>query len=172
MKMKLTAADILPIVEKKAPKIAPFIKRFFVEYLVPSNRSMGIRIDKISQDSKAVEIRLQNRRRNLNLSGSANGGVLMAFAECIHGIAVLWQFSPANHQMVTISSNMEYISPGYGELFSKYNLPSETINLIDEELTRTGVHIVRLSSTVVNKKGEKVAVLTNIYQIKRRRKVS
>ncbi len=168
MKMKLTVADILPIVENKAPKIAPFIKRFFVEHLVPSNRSMGIRIDKVSLDSKAVEIRLQNRRRNLNVSGSVNGGVLLAFAECIHGIAVLWQFSPANHQMVTISSNMEYISPGYGELFSKYNLPSETISLIDKELTRSGIHIIKLSSTVVNKKGKKVAVLTNTYQIKRR----
>ncbi len=166
--MSFSTAGLLPVIEKKAPKIAPVIKRLFVEYFVPSNRNMGIRIHHISQDLRDFELRLVSRRGNKNLSKSTNAGVLLAFAECVHGVAVLWHFSPANHRMITVRSKMDYIALGFGTLFTRFSLTTEMKNSIDEQLTQSQVCELELSSTVFDSNEKKIAVLVNTYQIKRR----
>ncbi len=166
--MKISPAQMLPVIENKFPGIAPAVKRFYVQYIVPSNRSMGIHLLKVLPDSGEVELQLKQRRRNLNVSGSVNGGVLMAFAECVHGVAVLWQFSPANYKMVTLHSRMKYLAPGYGTLFTRFKLSEITMADIDNELAGAGICNIELSSTVADSNDKLIAILTNEYQITRR----
>ncbi len=166
--MKFSPTQMLPVIEKKFSGIAPAIKRFYVQYIVPSNRSMGIRLLKVLPNSSEVELQLKHRRRNMNVSGSVNGGVLMAFAECVHGVAVLWQFSPANYKMVTLHSKMKYLVPGYGTLFTRFKLSEITMADIDNELVSTGACNIELSSTVTDSNDKLIAILTNEYQITRR----
>ena len=158
---------MLEVVEKRCPWIAPYLKRVFVEHLVPSNRSMGVRIERVSSDSCEFELALRSRRRNRNFIGSVNGGVLLAFAECIHGVAVLWRFSPASHRMVTKRAHMEYMAPGLGELYTRFALSSETCSFIASELAMAGTCEVELSSTVTDKEGTEIAKLRSTYQIRR-----
>lgn len=170
--METSSAKMLEVVEKRCPRIAPYLKKFFVEHLVPSNRSMGVRIRRVSSDSCEFELALRSRRRNRNFIGSVNGGVLLAFAECIHGVAILWRFSPASHRMVTKRAHMEYVAPGFGDLYTRFVLSSETCSFIASEIARAGTCEVELSSTVTDKAGAEVAKLRGTYQIRRRRSES
>jgi len=100
-------ANSLTLLERSAPRIAPLLKKWYVEYGVPMNRAIGLCLDEVAADSSRVVVRLPFRRRNLNVDGTVHGGVIAALAETVHGIAVLWQFSPAEHFMVSVGSERE-----------------------------------------------------------------
>lgn len=170
--MGISSAKMLEAVEKRCPRIVPHLKKFFVEHLVPSNRSMGVRIRRMSSDCSEFELVLRSLRRNRNFIGSVNGGVLLAFAECIHGVATLWKFSPASHRMVTKRAQMEYVAAGFGELYTRFALSSETCSFIASELAKAGTCEVELSSTVTDKVGTEIARLKSTYQIRRCRSES
>lgn len=164
----MSAAKLLRLVERRAPRLGPRLKKWFVEYLVPANRAMGIRITRVAPDSSEVLLRLPLRRRNFNVGGTVHGGVLLALAETVHGVAVLWQFSPADHRMVSLVSRMEYLAPARGELTVRFSLAEETRRRIEEELSATGVCKVELESSVADTAGTEVAHLTATYRIRRR----
>src|SRR5512143_1289363 len=98
------------------------LKKWFVEYGVPMNRSIGLRIDRVTPDSHRVAVRLLPRRRNRNVEGTVHRGVITALAESVHGIAVLWQFSPAEHAMVSRELRLEFVWPARGTLTAEFRL--------------------------------------------------
>jgi uncharacterized protein (TIGR00369 family) len=161
-------ADALTLLERRAPRAAPVLKRWFVEYGVPMNRSMGLRIDEVAPDSSRVVVRLPPRRRNLNVGGTVHGGVIAALAETVHGIAVLWQFPPAEHLMVSRELRVEYLAPGRGTLTTTFGLEQGVRRRIAEELARTGSCDLRLDSEVVDAGGKTVARLAGSYVVRRR----
>jgi acyl-coenzyme A thioesterase PaaI-like protein len=170
--MKCSSTRLLAVIENRFPRIAPFAKKLFIEQFVSSNRSMGICVLKAASDSRELELSLRNHSHNKNFVGSVNGGVLLAFAECIHGIAVLWEFSPANQRMVTKRAHMEYLAPGFGDLYTGFKLSASTCSYLAKELADSGVCEVELSSTVTDKEGTEIAKLRSTYQIRRGRSES
>jgi uncharacterized protein (TIGR00369 family) len=123
-------ARLLSTVERHAPGVAHHLKIWFVERGVPLNRSIGLRVEEVAPDSSRVVLRLPPRRRNQNDGGTVHGGVITAFAETVHGVAVLWQFQPARHRMVTRSLRVEFLAPARGTLWVEYRL---------EEAVRRGI---------------------------------
>jgi hypothetical protein len=91
---------LLRVLETWMPGKPPAAKRWFVERAVPLNRAIGLRVEEVAPDSSRVVLSLAERRRNRNAGGTIHGAVLTALAETIHGVAVLWQFSPDRHTMV------------------------------------------------------------------------
>jgi uncharacterized protein (TIGR00369 family) len=162
------AVHLLGFVARRFPRSAERFKKWFVEYLVPVNRAMGIRIVTVSPDSRQVVLRLLHRRRNLNPEGTVHGGVLLALAETVHGVAVLWQFSPSDHRMVSTSSLIEFLAPARGELTTNFHLTPDQRSRIGEELRNTGAVEVELQSGVFDRAGTEVAHLTATYLIRRR----
>ena len=88
------------------------VKKWGAEHLVPANRAFGIRIAEVVPDSSRVVLRLPPRRRNQNGDGTVHGGVLLAFAETVHGVAVLWPWWPARYSMVTRCARLAFSKPG------------------------------------------------------------
>jgi len=162
------ASRLLGLVSRRFPALAERSKKWFVEYLVPVNRAMGIRIVTVSPDSRQVELRLLPRRRNLNPEGTVHGAVMFALAETVHGVAVLWQFSPAEHRMVSTTSRMDFLAAARGELTTRFSLTPELRDRIGEELAETGVCEMELQSSVFDRAGTEVAQLTATYRIRRR----
>jgi uncharacterized protein (TIGR00369 family) len=164
---------MLETIERIAPRAAPSLKKWFVEFGVPMNRAIGLRIDEVTHDSSRVVIRLPARRRNMNVGGTIHGGVITALAETVHGIAVLWQFPPSDHLMVSRRLNVEFIHPARGALRVEYSLAESVRAQIDMELTQSGKCDVQLFSEVKDAKGIIVARLEGTYAIRiRRRDVS
>jgi uncharacterized protein (TIGR00369 family) len=161
-------AQVLPFAEKRLPRLAPWLKKRFVELAVPANRAVGLRIGEVTADSGLVVVTLPPRRRNENVGGTIHGGVLLALAETVHGIAVLWQFSPARHTMVSKESRIEFVAPARGELSVRFGLDPGTRQRIADELERSGRSEVQLASVVRDAAGHEVARLFATYVVQRR----
>ncbi len=161
-------ANVLSLLERRAPRLTPLLRRWFVERGVPLNRAIGLRVDHVASDSSRVSLRLPARRRNLNVGGTVHGAAITALAESVHGVAVLWQFSPSDHVMVTRQLRVEFLAPGRGTLFAEFALDRELRRSIAAELARSGRCDVRLASEVVDGRGNTVARLVGSYVIRRR----
>ncbi len=160
-------AEILSTLERHAPRLAHAAKTWFVEHGVPMNRSMGLRVEEVALDSSRVALRLPPRRRNQNDAGTVHGGVITAFAETVHGVAVLWQFPPARHHMVTRQLRVEFCAPGRGTLRVEYRLDPSTLRVIEGDLARGGRSEFTLLSEVRDENGRVVARLEASYLLKR-----
>lgn len=161
-------ADTLTTLERRAPRIAPLLKRWFVEYAVPMNRALGLCIDEVAPDSSRVVVRLPYRRRNLNVGGTVHGGAITTLAETVHGVAVLWQFPPARHHMVTRDLRVEFLAPARSEITVTFALEEPVRRGIAADLERSGACDVQLQSEVRDADGKTVARLTATYAIRRR----
>ncbi len=158
----------LALIERAPGCMRERVKKWGAEHLVPVNRAFGIRIVDIAPDSSRVVLRLLARRRNQNHDGSVHGGVILAFAETAHGIAVLWQFSPARFSMVTKSAKLTFLNPGRGELMVQFGLDRETRERLLRDLTNDGRSEIELASRVVDGDGNEVADLLAMYVIRAR----
>jgi uncharacterized protein (TIGR00369 family) len=161
-------ARLLSTIERFVPGLALHARTWFVERGVPMNRSMGLRVEEVAPDSSRVALRLPPRRRNQNDAGTVHGGVITAFAETVHGVAVLWQFSPARHHMVTRQLRVEFCAPGRGTLRVEYRLDPSTLQAIEGDLARGGRSEFTLVSEVKNESGKVVARLEASYLLRRR----
>lgn len=161
-------ARLLSTVERHAPGVAHHLKIWFVERGVPLNRSIGLRVEEVAPDSSRVVLRLPPRRRNQNDGGTVHGGVITAFAETVHGVAVLWQFQPARHRMVTRSLRVEFLAPARGTLWVEYRLEEAARRGIEEELARAERCEFELACEVKDGGGTSVARLKAAYVLWRR----
>lgn len=153
---------------RRAPRWFDLAKRGYANYLaVPANTAMGIRIVEVAADSSRVVIRLKDRRKNQNAAGTVHGGVLFALAETVHGMAVLWQFSPLAHRMFTKTAHLEFLAPGRGELRVEYGLSRALLDRIRRDLAQ-GRAEVRAESCVRDRRGALVAKLSATYVVLRR----
>jgi uncharacterized protein (TIGR00369 family) len=164
----MNAAVLLAFAEKGCPRAVPLMKRFFVERLVPANRTLGIKVLEVAPDSRSVILRLPYRRRILNPAGTVHGAAIMALAETVHGVAVLWQFSPYTHQMVAKRSTLEFLRPGRGDLFVRFGLAPELKASIERVLAAEGRAEFELESVVVDRQDQEIAHLQAAYVLRRR----
>ncbi len=143
-------------------------KKWFVEYIVPANRRFGIKIASISDDSKTFTLKLPYKRKNLNVGRTVHGAAIMCLAETVHGVAVLWNFDPKNHRMVTSTTNLQFIKPGRSDLFVKFGLSEETVEELDQVLSAKGNTDVEFESQVTDSIGNLIAILKNRCNFARR----
>ena len=144
------------------------MKKWFVEYIVPVNRRFGIKITAISDDSKTFTLKLPYKRKNLNVGRTVHGAAIMCLAETVHGVAVLWNFDPKNHRMVTSTTNLQFIKPGRSDLFVKFGLPEKTVEELDLVLSAKGNTDVEFESQVTDSNENLIAILKNTYHLARR----
>ena len=149
-------------------KLENLIKKIFVEYRVPTNRRIGIKLEYISKDSKSFTLKLPYKRKNTNVGGTVHGSAIMCLAETIHGVAVLWSFNPKQHRMVTRTTEIKFINPGINDLYVKFTLKDATISNIKETLATKGNMDLVLDSNVTDKSGKLIATLKNSYHLSKR----
>lgn len=149
-------------------KLENLIKKIFVEYRVPANRRLGIKIEYISEDLKSFGLKLPYKRKNTNVGGTVHGSAIMCLAETIHGVAVLWSFDPKQHRMVTRTTEIEFINPGRNDLFVKFTLHDAEISKIKETLATKGNMDLVLDSNVTDKSGKHIAKLKNCYYLSKK----
>jgi uncharacterized protein (TIGR00369 family) len=164
-----TLARFLSMAERISPRTLAWAKSWYAERAVPFNRLVGIRIVRIEPDSSRVVLRLPYAKRNLNAGSTVHGGAVLALAETVHGVAVLWQFAPAMHRMFTKRAEIDFVTPGRGDLTVTFCLSAETKAAISSELDATGRSEVSLHSDVSDAEGRRVATLSATYVILRRR---
>lgn len=126
---------------------------------------MGIRIERVDLKSGEVVLKLKNRNRNRNVGGTIHGGVIVALAETVHGVAVLWRFSPSHHSMVSKEIRVVFLAPGRGILRSHFQLTPSLCENIAADLQAKKKCEIELVSLVTNQSGKEIARLTGKYVI-------
>lgn len=77
----MRGAQFLKRLEFRLPGASFHLRKWFVEFGVPLNRAIGLRIKAVTPDSSRVVLQLPAHRRNMNVGGTIHGGVITAFAE-------------------------------------------------------------------------------------------
>lgn len=145
-----------------------FFKKLFVNYLVPMNRTLGIRLKAMDQDRTVMTMR--GRRKITNYGGTIHGGAIMALAETVHGGAVLNKIGAFENLMVTKSCELTFLKKAKGDLTVSFTLSRDQEAYIKAHLAREGKCEVELLSQVTDSKGDIVAALTGRYHIRQLRK--
>jgi uncharacterized protein (TIGR00369 family) len=145
-----------------------FFKKIFVQYVVPMNRTMGIKLKSIS-DSETV-LGMKRKRKNLNYGGTVHGAAIMALAETVHGVSVLSKIGAFNNIMVSKKTDLTFLKKAKGYLEVRFRLGEDKGNRIEQRLQEKGRCEVDLKSEVIDQAGDHVAVLNATYHIKRLQK--
>lgn len=140
-------------------------KKLFVNYIVPMNRTLGIKL-KTMEQNKTVMM-MKGRRKISNYSGTIHGGAIMALAETAHGGAVLNRIGAFDNLMVTKNCNIRFLKKAKGDLEVRFELNSEREAYIRSNLRKNGKCEIELASAVTDAQGDTVARLTALYFIKR-----
>ncbi len=143
-------------------------KKIFVQYVVPMNRSLGIKLKSIS-DTETV-LSMKRKRKNLNYGGTVHGAAIMALAETVHGMSVLNKIGAFENLMVSKHVDLTFMKKAMGDLEVRFKLGKDREAYILQQLNEKGVCEVELKSTVTDKSGDAVAILAATYHIRQRKK--
>ena len=91
-----------------------FFKKLFVNYIVPMNRTLGIKLK--SMDNDQTVMAMKSRRKITNYGGTTHGGAILALAETVHGGAVLNKIGAFNNLIVTKSCHLAFLKKARGNL--------------------------------------------------------
>ena len=142
-----------------------FFKKLFVNYIVPMNRTLGIKL-KAMEDNETV-MTMKGRRKITNYGGSIHGGAIMALAETVHDGAVRNKIGAFEDLMVTKNCDLKFLKRGRGNLKVCFKLGDESEAYIKSHLEKDGKCEIELVSAVTDTQGDTVAELTALYHIKR-----
>lgn len=145
-----------------------FFKKIFVQFIVPMNRSLGIKLKSID-DHEAV-LGMKRKRKNLNYGGTVHGAAIMALAETVHGLSVLNRIGAFENIMVSKHVDLTFLKKATGDLEVRFELGEARGNMIQQELHKKGFCEIDLNSTVTDKNGDSVARLAATYHIRNRKK--
>lgn len=143
-------------------------KRLFVNYIVPMNRTLGIKL-KTMDDNETI-MTMKGRRKITNYGGTIHGGAIMALAETVHGGAVLHKIGAFENLMVTKNCSLKFFKKGRGDLKVHFSLSDENEIYIKTHLEENGKCEIELVSAVTDSQDETVAELTALYHIRKLRK--
>ena len=140
-------------------------KKLFVNYFVPMNRTLGIKLKTMEEDGTVMT--LKGRRKITNYGGTIHGGAIMALAETVHGGAVLNKIGAFDNLMVTKNCGLKFFKRARGDLEVCFRLRDEDEAFIKRSLKENGKCEIELVSAVTDAQGDVVAEMTALYHIKR-----
>ena len=117
-------------------KNSTLFKKLFVNYLVPMNRTLGIKLKTMEEDRTVMS--MKGKRKITNYRGTIHGGSIMALAETAHGGAVLNKIGAFENLMVTKNCIVKFLKKARGNLEVHFKLNSESEAYIKGNLEKNG----------------------------------
>ncbi len=130
-----------------------------LEYVVPFNRGLGIKIKEIS--IKRVVLVSKDRWRRRNHVGSAHACFLALLGEYPAGLVIAQNFSFDQYRVIISNLQMEYKSLAHGRLTATATRPKEWPNI------ENGEAWLDMVVPIVDEEGKEVATATTKWQIKK-----
>lgn len=131
-----------------------------LEYVVPFNKGLGIKIHSLSKDKVVLKAPEKWRRRNH--VGSAHACFLALIGEYPAGLLIAQNFSFENHRIIISGLNVEYKKQGRGLLTATSEKPSEFSTDFSD-----GENWIDMKTVITNSKDEEVAIVSTKWQIKK-----
>ncbi|UED82786.1 DUF4442 domain-containing protein [Streptomyces profundus] len=97
----------------------------------PPFRAAGIRVERIADDWSVARVRMRLGRLNRNYFGTQFGGSLYSMCDPFWALLVLHRLGPG-YVVWDQAAEIEYVSPGRGDVFVEFALSEERVAEIRE----------------------------------------
>ena len=136
--------------------------------LWPPFRFAGISVLEISDDWSRARVRMRLRRYNRNLFGTHFGGSLYAMNDPFWALLVLHRLG-RDHVVWDKAAEIEYVSPGRGDVFAEFHLTEERLAEIREAAAAGDKVLPWFENTVTAADGTVVARVRKQLYVRRKR---
>ncbi|OCW58285.1 DUF4442 domain-containing protein [Hoeflea olei] len=128
----------------------------------------GIRIRRISEDFRAVDVELRERFYNRNYVGCHFGGSLFAMTDPFWMMMVMRNLD-RSYTVWDRSAEIEFLRPGRGTVRAEFRLTSEALEDIRANTAEDDVRYLKsFPVDIVNAEGETVARVSKTLHIRRK----
>ena len=127
----------------------------------------GIRVKRVSEDMKLMEVGLKLRFYNKSGVGTHYGGSLYSMTDPFYMIMLIYQIG-RNHAVWDQSANITFLKPGRGEVTAKFELTDERINHIVTRASSGKPITENFQVDVVDSSGSVIAHVDKILHIRKK----
>ncbi len=127
----------------------------------------GIRIIEINPDFSMIRVKLVHRFWNINYLGIQYGGSIYSMCDPFY-MVMLQRILGKNFFVIDKAAKVEFLMPGKGELFAKFDIPNSVVNEIKNRLNEEEKIDWEISLFVEDKDGNKIARVEKQLNIRTR----
>ena len=137
---------------------------------IPFNAPHGFTIKKI--ESESVEIHMSNRKLNHNHLGGMHACAMATLGEYCAGLTFIKNFGLDDYRLIMKELKAEYYLQGRTNLIGKAYITEEQVAKLRADLELSEKVLFPHQTEIFNTKGEKVALIQTLWQLKRWDKVN
>jgi acyl-coenzyme A thioesterase PaaI-like protein len=127
----------------------------------------GIRVTRISADSREVDVTLKLRLFNRNFFGTHFGGSMFAMTDPFFALMMLRNLGP-DYIVWDKAGSIAYLRPGRGDVFAHFRLPAAAVARARKATAHGARHEPTFRVRIVDRDGETVAEAEKTLYIRRR----
>ena len=127
----------------------------------------GISLTQLSSDWMRAEVRMKLRFYNKNLVGTHFGGSLFAMTDMMYMLMLLHHIG-SDHWVWDKSADIDFIKPGRGPVFARFELSHGLIDHIVEQAAAKQKHFEPLKVTIKDSDGEPVAEANRLIYVRKK----
>jgi acyl-coenzyme A thioesterase PaaI-like protein len=134
--------------------------------LWPPFRGAGIRVMRVSDDYREIDVRLRMRLFNRNYFGTQFGGSMFAMTDPFFALMMMRNLG-RGYVVWDKAAAIRYVAPGRSDLFARFRLPQEAIDAA-RTATATGERYEPTFTVVVtDRDGQPIAEVDKTLYIRR-----
>ena len=135
--------------------------------LWPPLMGAGISVTRLSSDWMRAEVMMKLRFYNKNFVGTHFGGSLFAMTDMMYMLMLLHHIGK-DHWVWDKSADIDFIKPGRGPVFARFELGQGLIDHIVEQAATNQKHFEPLKVTVRDSDGETIAEVNRLLYIRKK----
>src|SRR6266849_6913644 len=135
--------------------------------LWPPFLGAGIRVKRIAQDMKAVDVEMKLRWWNANYVGTHFGGSLFAMTDAFYMLMLMANLG-ADYIVWDKAASIRYRKPGKGKVRAEFRLTDSQIDDIREKLKTLPKYEPTFTAEVKDESGEVVAVVEKLLHVRKK----
>ena len=127
----------------------------------------GIRVTRVSADSREIDVTLKYRLFNRNFFGTHFGGSMFAMTDPFFALMMLRNLGP-DYIVWDKAGSIAYRKPGRGDVFAHFRLPASAVARARKATAHGARHEPKFHVRIVDRGGETVAEVEKTLYIRRR----
>jgi acyl-coenzyme A thioesterase PaaI-like protein len=146
-------------------KVSPRMFRLGLN-LWPPFRGAGIRVTRVSDDYREIEVELRLKLLNRNYFGTQFGGSMYAMTDPFHALMMFHNLG-RDYIVWDKAGAIRYAKPGRGPVYARFRLDADAIERAREATAGGDKHEPTFRVDVVDAAGDVVAVVDKTLHIRR-----
>jgi acyl-coenzyme A thioesterase PaaI-like protein len=135
--------------------------------LYPPYLGAGVKVTRVADDFRSIEVRMALRPWNRNYVGTHFGGSLFAMADPFFMIMLLKLLGP-DYVVWDKSGAIRFRRPGRGTVRARFEIPPERVEEIRRAADQGGRVEPTFRVSIVDEQGEVVAEVEKLLSVKRK----